>query len=150
MLSYFVSVLGCSATYFSVGNCVYFYCKLPPTKAGLAGICKGGSLSDSVCDKSCSALDFLEIFVLLPPVDKCYAFSPPPYIFYCVASTGFIGALLLSFYCYPPSGPGLLLCCGLFGVSVESGTFSLLIFLSSYGGEVGKFFVLVSFSTGGY
>ena len=51
---------------------------------------------------------------------------------------------------------------GFFGVSVESGTSASLllsyanyavgleIFLSSYGGEVGKFFVLVSFSTGGY
>ena len=93
---------------------------LPPTKAGLAGICKGGpdrdvddsSLSDSVCDKSCSALGFLEVFLLTPP------------------------------YYYPSIG--------FLGVSVESGTLVLLIFLSSYGGEVGKFFELVSFSAGGY
>lgn len=86
----------------------------PPTKAGLAGICKGGSivdaedgsLSDSVCDKSCSALGFL-----------------PPYYY---SSIGFLG------------------------VSVESVTLVLLIFLSSYGGEVGKFFELVSFSASGY
>lgn len=76
----------------------------PPTKAGLAGICNGGSTS--VCDKSCSALGFL-----------------PPYYY---PSTGF------------------------FGVSVESGTLVLLIFLFSYGGEVGKFFELVSFSVDGY
>ena len=81
----------------------------PPTKAGLAGICSGGSLSDSVCDKLCSALDFLEGFDL-----------PPSYIFCCIVSSGF------------------------FGVSVESGTSTLsTIFLSSYGGEVGKFFELV-------
>lgn len=78
----------------------------PPTKAGLAGICSGGSLSDSVCDKSCSALGFL-----------------PPYYY---SSIGFLG------------------------VSVESVTLVLLIFLSSYGGEVGNFFELVSFSAGGY
>ncbi len=92
----------------------------PPTKAGLAGICKGGStvdaedgsLSDSVCDKSCSALGFLEVFLLTPP------------------------------YYYPSIG--------FLDVSVESGTLVLLIFLSSYGGEVDKFFELVSFSAGGY
>ena len=84
----------------------------PPTKAGLAGICSGGSLSESVCDKSCSALGFLEVFLLTPP------------------------------YYYPSIG--------FLGVSVESGTLVLLIFLSSYGGEVGKFFELVSFSAGGY
>lgn len=119
-ISYFVS-----STYFSFCSSTYccyivaapptYYVRallLPPTKAGLAGICSGGSLSDSVCDKSCSALGFLEVFLLTPP------------------------------YYYPSIG--------FLGVSVESGTLVLLIFLSSYGGEVGKFFESVGFSAGGY
>lgn len=83
----------------------------PPTKAGLAGICKGGSdgsLSDSVYDKSCSVLDFLCVREVLPPT---YSFV---------------------------------------WISVELVAVALEIFLSSYEGEVGKFFESISFSAGGY
>lgn len=87
---------------------------VPPTKAGLAGICKGGSLSDgslsdSVYEVSLSALDF----------------------FLCVREV------------LPPS------CCFV-GVSVELVAVVSGIFLSSYEGEVGKFFESVGSSAGGY
>ena len=79
----------------------------PPTKAGLAGICKGGSLSE--VSRSSSASDFfLWVREVLPP------------------SYGFVGVSVEL-------------------VSVVSG-----IFLSSYGGEVDKFFESVGFSAGSY